>query len=726
MVAVGRGGAGYARVVACAALLGLLTLLVEAAHAPWAPHPSASARADYPVALGLDAVTPAVPREGGELTVGGTLANSSDRDVTDAHVGVRIGTAGALGTRGDLAAVAARGELTEADGEEVAGHTARVGALRDRDEARFRLTLPVDELGLEKPGAYALTVTLTDGEGTVRGLARTFLPWYPGDAPEALPLRTTVLWPLTDVPHMQALALGTGERAEPVFRDDALAASLGPGGRLRRLVETGAGRPVTWVVDPDLIAQARAMVDGYRVARTPDTTDPRDTRAGEGGQAADEWLAALREAVRGREVVVLPYADLDLASLAHNDGALPASSWPSVRQGAALVEGELDVRVRGGLGWPVAGALDDRITGLARRLGLPALLTSGEGLTGAPTSPWGATDDTPVALGGSLTALTYDTTLRGLLGRRTGRVPARQRLLAETLTAVEEAPNARRGLVVVPPRELAGTPARALAEALTEGERAGWLEPTRLDAALADPTPAGAAGSPADYPLPLRATELTPRYLRSVARDERRLHTLAKVLSEAEATTGAVRAALARAVSVGWRGDRAGARAYEEGLSGFLVASTESVRLVPKSTVTVAGDSATIPVTVENGLQQAIDGVEVRVTSGRPERLSVDNGSVPVRVPRAASRTVRVEVRAHANGPVRMTARLYTTVDGRPWGDPIGFTADVREVDSGAVIIVLGGLLLIVLAVLFQLGRRRRRRAREQAEGAGETGDGPG
>ncbi|MDT3399753.1 DUF6049 family protein, partial [Streptomyces sp. B1866] len=219
-------------------------------------------------------------------------------------------------------------------------------------------------------------------------------------------------------------------------------------------------------------------------------------------------------------------------------------------------------------------------------------------------------------------------------------------------------------------------------------------------------------GVPSDYPAAPRASELPARGVARAAADQHRLRTLAKVLADPQGTVRSVRAALARAVSTAWRGDAPGARAYGREVAGFLSASMESVRLVPKSRVVVAGEEATIPVTVDNGLQQGLTGVELRVTSNRPERLRPVAAAVPVRASRAVARTVRVGVRAQANGPVRLTARLYTTSDGAPWGEPITFTADVRSVSSGAVAIVVGGVLLIALAAAFRTVRLRRARAR--------------
>ncbi len=696
----------------------------------------------YPVSVELASLSPAVIRQGGELRISGRVTNTSARRVGPARIGVRIGAAGAIDTRGGLAAVTHRTSLTRSDGPEVPGRTVRLAALPTGAERGFRLTVPVPDLELDGAGAYALTVSVirSDGTGTgagagtgtgtgtkagagtgtggVLGLTRTQLSAFP-DATRLEPLRTTVLWPVVDTPRMEALTLRTPDSVLPVFRDDELTAAFGPGGRLRRLVEMGTGQPVTWVLDPDLIVHARAMAAGYRVARTPGGSHPREATEGTGGEAAAEWLAALRKAVRGREVIALPYADPDLVSLARGGGAPLAGLLRSAsRAGRSVVDRALGIRTRAGVGWPAGGELDDGIARYAKLLGLGTVLASGAGVTSSgQLVSEGATDDGAVALDGGTTALRYDAAIASLLlaahpaegaAGAPARLLLRQRLLAETLTAARELPNARRDLVVVPPRRMPLGTARVLLTVVAEGRKAGWLEPARFAAALRKPTAGRLRGSDG-HPPARHASELPPARLAAVDRDRRRLRALTKVLSDARVTAASVRAALARSVATGWRGDPAGAASYQRGVSRYLTASITSVRLVPKSTVVVAGGSATIPVTVDNGLQQDLTGVELRVLSSRPERLDARERAVPVRASRAVSRTVRVRVKAYANGPVRLTAQLYTTADGRPWGAPMTFRADVRSVPSGAVIFVLGGTALIVLTAAFRLRRTRGR-----------------
>src|SRR5262249_3455886 len=136
------------------------------------------------------------------------------------------------------------------DGSEIDGHTTDVADLAAGRSAPFTLTVPVSALDLGATGVYELAVTL-DGQSSaepgehVLGIHRTFLPWYsPGDS--AKPTRISVLWPLTDRPHIAARG-DTDSQQSPIFLDDDLAAELAPGGRLQRMVELAKNLQVTWV-----------------------------------------------------------------------------------------------------------------------------------------------------------------------------------------------------------------------------------------------------------------------------------------------------------------------------------------------------------------------------------------------------------------------------------------------------------------------------------------------
>ncbi|MGY0017476.1 DUF6049 family protein [Streptomyces sp. cg35] len=596
-------------------------------------------------------------------------------------------------------------------------------------------------------------------------LGASALPGTQARAADDAPVHAAVVWPVMATPHMTAAALGSGPDAKAVFDDDALAELFAAGGRLREVVDAGREREVSWVLDPDLVLAAQAMANGYRVAGSDGSSNPQNSTPGTGQSAARSWLAALKDAVKGRDVWLLPYADADLASLAHHPGT-DTDDLTEVVAGLAddakeRVDRILGTGTRPGLGWPADGALDTSVTRLGTKVGVTRVLASGEGLTPAGPDPVTLgtdadadadaddTDDADDA--GQVTALPYDTDLTSALSRikdpdpdaspspsasvspsaaasPSGTASATPSPSASASGDFEDGPDAPDPAavtrvaallkandrpVLVPPRDLSGTAANTLGAALDSGTDEGWLDLEGIRTADNDPVKGRAADS-ASYPSKVRGSELTAAQLTDVASDLDGLATLAKVLADPKATTASVHAAMARALSTAWRAaDDDAQQAFQQRTSGFLSTSVASLRLVPKTTVTVTSGDATIPVTLDNGLQQPVSGLELRISSSDAERLKVNDPKLSVEAAGSANHTSPIGVTARANGRARLTAQLYTTADGKPWGDPMTFDVDVTSVSTGAIAVVAAGVGLIVLAAAFRMHQVRRRRGQQ-------------
>ncbi|MBY8883858.1 hypothetical protein K7472_03255 [Streptomyces sp. PTM05] len=734
-----------------------------------------------PVAVTLSAFSPSLPKPDDTLTITGDLANSTNHQVADSHLGVRIGNGG-----------------------EITGHTEPVAALAPGETLPFTFKVPVSALNLHSAGDHTLTLALAGSDGTRWGQLHVRLPWYPPGT-QGKPLDVAAVWPVTDTPHEEPVSLGEGDTAQPVFRDDELATEFADGGRLRQVVAAAAGLPVTWTVDPALLDEAQGMTGGYRVAKNPDSGSPQESVPGTGGTVASSWLTAIRAAVKDGSVVALPYADPDLASIARwnaDTGALATILRDAVSWGGTTAAQTLHVSVRDDVAWPYAGALDTDIAALVQKLGPNVFLASGRGLSTGASEP-------KVSIGGGGTALVGDPAIDAVLTQPTtdaGDVAtARQEILGDLLNAERDAPDAPGGLLVVPPRQMSASTAQALAEALKAAQGAGWAKvvglngvsnaapasttasstastapwasgaasaasgeapsgsgeasttsaaglapaigltpaagiaaPAGLASAAATPTaatptaatPTASVGPPESYPQALRASELTADDLHAVAAIEPDLDTLSLVLSAPARTTDVVHRAMLRAVSTGWRvdavsGDTDSETSYTKGVRAYVDKSITSVRLLPKlGTVTMAGDSASIPVTVSNGLQQPLSGLELRVTSSAADRVTIGNPTTAVRAAAEANHTVQVRARAHANGPVQVTAQLYTTANNRPWGDPITFQVRVSKISPLAIGVIAGGVLLVLLAGAFKM-RQARRRQPPGDPAPGTPGPGP-
>ena len=79
------------------------------------------------------------------------------------------------------------------------------------------------------------------------------------------------------------------------------------------MVALGKDLAVTWVIDPDLLASVDAMTEELPGPTAAAPPSPARTRPSPSSGSAE-----LETAVQGKEVVALPFADPDLASLAHS------------------------------------------------------------------------------------------------------------------------------------------------------------------------------------------------------------------------------------------------------------------------------------------------------------------------------------------------------------------------------------------------------------------------
>jgi hypothetical protein len=317
------------------------------------------------VSVSLDTLSPSIPTDGDTLTVSGTVTNNGKQAVTDAHVGLRLGQA--LSTRSAIDSVAKRTDYVQGvDGSELDDkYTEQFSKLTPGVAEPFTLSVPVDKLDLGDDGVYPLGVSLSGQTSAqpweqVLGIQRTFLPWQSDDADTKT--KTTYLWPLVSSVHMTAQT-GSNEQQTPVFLNDDLAKEIAPGGRLDQMLSLGKDLDVTWVIDPDLLASVDAMTRSYNIQGDGDTTTTGTHQA-----VAKAWLSELQSAVADKEVVALPFADPDLASLAHNGTSVTGSLShlkDATDVAATTVETVLHVTPTTDFAWPVSGAVDPSIIKVA-------------------------------------------------------------------------------------------------------------------------------------------------------------------------------------------------------------------------------------------------------------------------------------------------------------------------------------------------------------------------
>lgn len=708
-------------IVSAPVLAGLL-------YVPSAPPVSAAEKASpsRTVDVSLDTFTPTTPVEGDTLTISGTVTNEGKETVNGAQVDLRVGSR--MNSRGEIEAVAKRtGFAPGNDGAALGGpYSIKIPKLAAGISKDFSLSVPVEKLGLDDDGVYQLGVSLSGRTaGTsydqVLGIERTFLPWQP----EATEKKTqvTYLWPLISSTHLSA-ETGSDDQQTPVFEDDELATELAPGGRLERLVALGAELPVTWVVDPDLLATVDAMTRNYQVK------DGNERVAGKNQAIAKQWLNSLDKAVQGDKVVALPYADPDLASLAHRGKDVSGSLshlQPATEVAESTVETILHVKPSVDFAWPVDGAVDPSIIDIATSAGADKVIARNDSIRDElPYTPNAARP-----IGGGTTAVVADASLstafQGDMTRAGDSTLAVQQFLAHTLAVTQQQPGKLRSIVVAPQRMPTAAQAQSMATAVRALSAQRWSQPSDLlAAAAAKPDDRATTKIPGarKYPAKLRKQELPVRAFQDMKTTQDTLDNFKVILTMASRVVTPFGNAINREMSTSWRGRAEPATAYRQSVQVHLQDLTTEVQLIEKSDLTLSGRSATIPVTVQNQLLQDVEHLVLRLTSTKPTRLKLNGDSavaeLPVKIAGGHSQSVKFTASANANGPVPMTAQLYTE-DGRPYGKPMTFTVKVSEITPTVMLVIAGGFLLLALAGIRMYTHRKRAAARE-AEAADAAG----
>ncbi|MFF2075138.1 DUF6049 family protein [Kitasatospora sp. NPDC058162] len=745
-----RGTGGRARrfAAACGALLALVAAAPAAALPAGGnirPAADVAATAEYPVTMTIETVTPQLAVQNGTVSITGHVTNSGRSALKGAHAAVRKPVSSKpLQRRSELQNVATRTTPRGDDGTELDSPQYALPELSPGQSLPYTLSVAVSDLGLSESGVYELAVDAWGSTGDnprdrALGIARTFLPYSQGGS-EAQPTKVATLWPLVHAPVLAAQTFADGDQNLSVLRDDSLATDLAPGGRLYELVDTGAKlNGLTWVVDPDLLDAAFAMTKPYRVQkpgteRSGKSAKDENTVSRPASAAAEAWLNKLRAAVAksGSQVVSLPYADPDLASIAHNGadlGSMGTALNKAATAGRLTVEGRLAVDTRSDVAWPYQGYLDQQIAGIAQQAGSSLVLVNGASMPDPDSVNYTPTAVRPIGNGQS--AVVADDTVSAPfqkdLGTPKDQTEATQRFLAETYAITHEQPQNQRGLLVMPPRELTVNTAKALAGALqTAGDK--WLAPVKLDAlAQSAPDPKANTGvpSPADYPTQARASELPATALSGTDDIQQKLDTLMRVLTLPQRVRGPFSAAMVRSLSTEWRAQTPAGEDYREGVGGYLNELTTAVQVPKKNVVTLAGNTGQLQVSVRNDLTQTVTNLQLRLTSVQPNRLRVGLPEELV-LPASQSVTLRFNAEARNNGPVTMIAQLWTTgPDSKPYGKAQTFTVEVTSVTNGVLYVFAGAAVLLVLAALRFVRQRKRRGGQPHEDGDQPVGDGP-
>jgi hypothetical protein len=569
-------------------------------------------------------------------------------------------------------------------------------------------------------GVYPLDVVARgnagDGQDSL-GLAPTLLPYFDGVTPH--PTRVAVLWPLVDVPHLNA---------QGALADDQLHELLSPSGRLGRLVSTARAAQLRSCEPKVALAGARPPAaprcDPVLVTFgiDPDLLDAAQVLAGSKGAAAavgTAWLDSLRAAGLDGRVLALPYADPDVSALARSARTKDDISNAS-RLGVEVVQQVLRTAPVTAVAWPPPGAVtpaaaDALALGDARAFVLdPSVYDQDTPLYPTPSAHALFTTS---ATGTQLQSLVTDPDLSALLTQASpyGNRVAEQRFLAETAIVAAQRPGVSRTLVLALPRR-SNVPDAAVEE-LRDLGRVPWLCPVPLaDVALGVESCARQSGPPGE-PLDRgevrvdSADELGAGYLAGVAADRDLATQLTDaVLSAAPAYSssvatlkGRLRRAVARAESAAGRDD--------PGIADTMSANlhTEVEHLAGEVVVRggrslLTSSKGRLSVSVENTLALPVQ-LRVRFTSKTATLTNAETGLVTVQPGHAVQASV--QAKAQRSGQFVVFARLVDR-DGRVFGPETEIIVRSTRFSRVALTVTFAGFAVLMVAAGVRIALRIR------------------
>ena len=504
-----------------------------------------------------------------------------------------------------------------------------------------------------------------------------------------------------------------------------------PSGRLSELLHATAGTGFSYALDPALLSAAEAAAGRGQpgaagtsasptpsgsAATTPATTPGTTpvTPATTGGApaavpAAADWLQLLNTTIRHRDVVALPWADPDIAAVAHGDGpALVDAADDKARATFAAVLGHKANTVL----WPAKGHLDaagaarvDHPAGPprgARRRG-PARAGAGAGRPRRPRrerpaprssgGPSGGRGPGHRPAGGDGRAGRGSPDPRGSGrhgGVRTGPGAARD-------GAADWAPDA--------------TAVARLAAGLRD---AGWVSLRSFSTLAAVGGLGGHADRPIAYSRADRRRELPVSHVAAVAAAERRLAAFAPALDQRDRIVPPLVQQGLSLLGLAWRGQDAGKLAVARTpLTTAIDALYFGISIDPGSTKNLLAKEGSLPISVRNTLPY---DVHVRlVLIPRTGQLAIPD-SYNVFLQAGTSQQVPVAVKAIANGDVAVVPSFRTPDDKTMLYQAPDIQVRVRSDWEGRGVVVVALLLGLLLAVgLFRGARRDRPRIPPEA-----------
>ena len=662
------------------------------------------------LAVVVDRITPIAPQPGDTLRISGKLLNSSDSVLT--KISARLGiSASPLEKRAQIAQQSELELNPEAEPIDYFLDKTKVSisdALQPGDGANFEVSIPVNDLPLERDGVYALMVEVlgADGSGNVRrqGGFRTFMPWMGLDSN---PIDLVWLWPLIDYP---------AQEANKILLNDKVPRSLAPGGRLDSLLTVGANNAdkVSWVADPQLLQVSQDMARGYQVR------NGQSLSVGDLSTESGQWISRLTDALLASQDLdsvksgkndrlplwVTPYADIDAGAVI--EAGMGTNVVRSTTMASSVASNVLGQVVSETLYWAPSGRLNKETGDLLASSGVRTVILRANALP--PSQP----NTLSTGLGvlgttyGGMDAVLVDPGLSTTLGlnqsSQSNAILMRQRFLAETALMSqlirEDAPSR---MIVAGPRDIRWNPSpQALSALLGATGSVPWLQSASLSDLLAENSTT-IARKRGGYGPKSQKAELPTAYLKKVKRASGELAALTAVLDNPLGITRPYAEAILRAQSSAWRVDPATGEELISSITTSLQDQTDKVYALSQGTITLSGEGGLVPVTIANDLDRSVTiGVQLR---GDPSARLESDPLYEITI--EPGKKVSVELEATIVGGRTLSAGVQLLT---PEGQKFGRVAQIELVSTAyaraAGWVIGAAFVAILLFVVVGITRR--------------------
>lgn len=449
-----------------------------------------------------------------------------------------------------------------------------------------------------------------------------------------------------------------------------------------------------------------------KAGTTAPAKTPAGTVAGTGRRAAEDFLALLRSALAGRQVLVLPYSDPDAVAMVRAGLSDQLATLVTSGRSVAARVLQLDPArtpdrpgLITGLALPENGLIDDATLefwtahGMSKAILAPGGVRHAGGAVGAVRIAAGGRTVQAALTDSSMTAAVNDLI-------RKGRAPG----LAMRLTNLA-------ALLTGSSIDGTGTPLVLAPANRWNPNGASWailtgLLDTLQTGAVVRPTPlttiadGRATSATLTYPASARQAELDQALLREVADKQRRIASLTASLSRARGVDTPIpsdlleplSAALLPLGSAGLQTDETIARSILDTTGTTLAGLQSAVTLAAGSpSYTLASSTSPLQISVRNDTPYVVR-MRVKV-DGSAVGMKADDPGVQ-EIPAGRSHQFKVDTQVVRAG--RFVARVQLlAADGTPWSEPTAITVTSSAYGTLTIVLiaVAGGALFLMVAL---------------------------